>query len=113
MNGKKILNSFDFHDDRVFDQEVDAISKVDRSAIISNGKDLFDLKSNTESFQFVSQTDAIGPLKQPRPQLRMDLVCGTKDAVRQSSVNEMKSVLSVRVRVLRGCAFITQREGRV
>ena len=112
MNGKKVLNSFDFHDDRVFDQEVHTISKVDRNAIISNGKGLFDLKSNTESFQFVRQTDAIGLLKQTRSQPRVDRVGGTKDAVRSLSVNEMKTVSSVRFRVLRGSAFVTQREGR-
>jgi hypothetical protein len=56
----------------------------------------------------VSETHTIRPLEQPWPESGMNAIGSAQHRVRDSRVNEMNSVPSVRVRVLRGSALFTQ-----
>src|SRR5688572_591548 len=113
MNGKDVLDSFDLYDDHFFDQEIDTVSELDRNAVVIYGENLFDLEADPELLELVRQTHPVGPLQQSWSQFGMNSIGGTEDAVRQFSVDKMNFVPSVRLRVLRGSAFVTQRVGRL
>jgi hypothetical protein len=112
MNGKNVLDSFDLDDYHLFDQKIDAVSELNRDAIVVYGKDSLDLEVEPECLEFVRQTNPVGPLQQSWPQFGMHSISGAEDAVGQFPVNKMNSVPFVRFGVLRGSAFTTQRVGR-
>jgi hypothetical protein len=118
MNGKDVLHSFDLDDYNAFDKEIDTVTELNGNSIVNHRKDLFDLEADAESGQFVRHANAIRSLQQSWPQFGMNPVGSTQDAVRDSAMNKMFSVFSVRVSALRvsafdrGSAFDRQREGR-
>jgi hypothetical protein len=113
MNGKKILDSFDLDDHRFLDKEIDTVSELNRNAIVIYGKGLLDLEADSALLELVRHETPVGSLQQSWPQSGMDAISGAEDDVRESAVNEMNSVFPVRGRVLRGSAFVTQRQGRI
>ena len=81
MNGKQVLDSLDFNDDRFLHHKVYA-------------------------------EITIRPFEEPWPEFGMNTIGNTQYCVRDIRMNEMTSVPSVRVRVLRGGVFWTQIKDR-
>ena len=105
MNGKKVLHRFELDDDRLHDQEAHTVAELYGDAIVDDRKYLFSLEWDAALSEFVRETPTIRPLEQPWPEFGMNVIGGAQNDVRYVLVNQMNSVRSVRVCVLRGSAL--------
>jgi len=112
MNGKQVLDRLDFHDDRVLDHKVHSVTQFNGDTVINYRKGLFGFELHPTSGEFVRETHPIRSFEQPWPEFGMNVVRGAENDVRDARVNQMNSVPSVRIRVLRGVVFLTQDKDR-
>jgi hypothetical protein len=108
VDGKYLLDRLHFDDDGIFDQKIDSVSELERNAIVLNGKRLLGFECDMQLCQFVSEAGTVWTFEEPWPELGMDSERSAKNAFCDPAMYELISVPSVRVRVLRGSAFLKQ-----
>ena len=67
MNGKDVLNGFDFDEYQSFDEKIDTITEIYGNSVVFDGKDFFGLESNTKFGQFVAHAERYGFSSSPGP----------------------------------------------
>ena len=105
MNGQNLFDGFDFHDDLVLHEQIDAISQINRDVVVNHREWLFEFKGHPESAQFMTKAGLIRAFQQPRAELGMDPIGGAENIVGDAAVDQLNSVSFVRFRLLRGGAL--------
>ena len=96
-----------------FDEQVDTVTEFKNDAVVFDWKWFFGLERHVKTLQFVAETRPVRPFEKPRTELGMHSVRGVQDVICDAAVNELNTVSSVRIRVLRVSAFRKQTAGRV
>jgi hypothetical protein len=108
MNRKDGFNRFYLDNDGIFDQEIDTVAEIDRDSVINDGKHLLGFEHEAKPSHLMRHAYPIRPLQQPRSEPGMHGTGGSQNATRGLGLDESDTVASVRLRVLRGTAFVKQ-----
>ena len=110
MNGKQVLDRLDLHDDRVLDDEVHAVAQLNGDVVINDREGLLGYELHATFGELVCETHTIRPFEQSWPEFGMNVVRGAENDVRDARMKQMNAVPSVRIRVLRGGEFVSNKQ---
>jgi hypothetical protein len=72
MNRQQSLDSFNFHDDRLVNEQVQSVAGVEVNPVVGDGDDLFASNGMAVLVQFVDHAFAIRTFEQARSELPMN-----------------------------------------
>ncbi len=82
MDRRQVSNCLDLDDDKVFDEEIDAISIAERHAFVDRGEESLTLEPNSSILQFDRHRELIRRLQQPDTQFPVNVDGRTNDDFR-------------------------------
>jgi len=93
MKREQFLNSLQFQDDAIFDQEIDAVPSIDANAVVHDWHPDLMVETHAILSQLIANTCVIGAFETPRSQGRMNFDGGRQNPVRDLLVKHKRDSL--------------------